>query len=508
VPVLPRPKGHNEFRFDEPLLREILSRFGLEGRFQRVPILFEAPAPVRLAARTATAHKTFIDTQRGTLFLKLIPWYCDRPDWIDFRHSWIEAVASSGYTIPRPLHTREGDSWAEVGGRRYALSTCVYGSRWRSEPAQVRAAARHLAALHSVAPPRPQAAPREDYFQLVRDHIALADRLLEEASQVRTGTIAASFATELDNAQSRAVAHGWPELPRTGIHGDFSPWNNIFSAAAHAVEAAACDFDNADFGQRLHDIVEGTLTFGALNYRRDSTNFRAANVLELRGAAADFLETYCGEIRDPLEAGEWECFPDVAAAFAIEVYCLGLMRRDLSPERLPQMREELERVRQNARALVEQVRHSPGQRRSGPHAGFPTVRFDFWHQPPCRVKLLRMPLAEASARESIDRECVDLRTAGMRPILIVPPCSCCEQADCGEISCADGLRYEGNPLEVVCGRDSSGNERIALDRDIAGVNAVTAVLRRMHLTSECVLVLPACTRCGANGELCAALGSQ
>ena len=503
MPVLPRPKGHSEFRFDEHLVREILSCFGLEGQFHRVPILFEAPAPVKLGARTATAHKTFIDTQQGPLFLKLIPWYCDRQDWIEFRHSWIEAVASSGYTIPRPLHTREGRSWAEIGGRKYALTTCVHGSRWRSEPAQVLAAARHLAALHSVAPPRALCAPQEDYFQLVREHIALADRLLFEAGRSNAGTIAASFAAILDEAEARAVANGWRGLPRTGIHGDFSPWNVIFSGTVRDVGAAACDFDNADFGQRLHDIVEGMLTFGALNYSRESTNFRPSRVFEYRPDLTDFLESYCAEIT--VQEGEWACVPDVSAAFAIEVYCLGLMRKDFSPSQIPEMRQELERVRQGAQEVVGRVRHFRGHRRAFADARFPKARFDFWQHPPCKVRLLRAALAEESSRERIERECVELRRSGLRPILLVPPCSCSDHVGFGGARGNGGLRYEGDPLEVVCEPDELGVVRIDLEREITGVATVTAVLRRMHLTDDCVLVLPACTRCGANVDVYAAL---
>ncbi|HEX9964827.1 MAG TPA: phosphotransferase [Allosphingosinicella sp.] len=487
MPVKRRPSGyHQPIRPSD--VEAILGAYGLGSIYSTHHVLFEQPAPVALGERTKTARKIFIDTPSGAYFLKQIPWYCDEPSLNRFRQDWTEQLHAAGVLVPMPMRTSDGLAWADADGARFTITRAVVGSAWFEGEIQLAAAIRLLASLHAVKPGNPDLATNEDYFDLVADHIALAQDLLEESGTDPARTLAAAFDPLLARARGEAIAAGWIDLPKTGIHGDFSPWNIVLSA--DGAQALACDFDNADYGQRLHDVVEAMFAFGLLRYKAQSTNFDG----EARFAPIEAAAAPLGHYRSlvPLDRAELAALPAVGEAFAIEVYCLGLMRGDFSLGQLPLMLAELDRLRRELPSLCsgKAAAMSPAAEAT---PSFDRYDYDFEPRAKCKVTAVQgdfgdpdpwMRLAALPRLEG-DRG---------RSILVAGSCDC----GCERLAGPARPRMTGTRIETA---RIDGHEVLATSSLGKSDEVVEAVLRRVGLSRGDELILADCTRCGANAGL-------
>ncbi|MBV8687178.1 MAG: phosphotransferase [Alphaproteobacteria bacterium] len=488
MPVKRRPSRYHQ-PIRQPELDAILEAYGLGSRYSTHHVLFERPAPVALGDRTKTARKIFVDTPDGAFFLKQIPWYCDEPSLNRFRHDWTERLHAAGVPVPMPMRTSRGSAWAEVDGARFTLTRAIVGSAWTGGEGEVAAAMRLLASLHAVKPENPGLATNEDYFDLVADHVTLAQELLEEAGSDPGHALAAAFAPRLARVRDEAAAAGWRALPRTGIHGDFSPWNIVLSEDGR--QALACDFDNADHAQRLHDVAEAMFSFGLLRYQAQSTNFDGAARFRPIEAAAAPLRAY--QRNAPLEPAERACLPAVGEAFAIEVYCLGLMRGDFSLAQLPLMLDELERLRRDLPGLcLEDVAAVDAVADARP--SFDRIHYDFEPWTTGEVTVVEGDFGLPASWRRLAASPRKSSRSGGRSILVAGSCDCCGES----FAKVAGPRLAAARivLPVV-----EGYEILATSSLGKSDAAAEAVLRRIPLGPGDELVLTKCTRCGANAEL-------
>jgi Ser/Thr protein kinase RdoA (MazF antagonist) len=491
MPVKRRPPGyHQPIRAGD--IASILQSYGLGSRFAAHHVLFEQPAPVALGERTKTARKIFVDTPEGAFFLKQIPWYCDEPSLNRFRQDWTEQLHAEGVLVPMPMRTTRGLAWADADGARFTITRAIVGSAWVQGDVQLAAAMRLLASLHGVKPRSPELATNEDYFDLVADHIALAQDLLEEAGTDPGRTLATAFSPRLERVRAEALAAGWDDLPKCGIHGDFSPWNIVLSDDGR--QALACDFDNADHGQRLHDVVEAMFSFGLLRYREQSTNFDGAARFAPIEAAAAPLRLYQGLA--PLDPAELAALPAAGEAFAIEVYCLGLMRGDFSLDQLPLMLTELDRLGRElatlrsdtAAALAPVVDEAPS---------FDRFHYAFEPRTTCAVTAVLGDFGLPADRAHLAAVARQSKDEGRRPIVVAASCDCGGERFVGEARAKmTGTRIEPATID--------GQQVLATSSLGKSDAVVEAVLRRMELAPATELILADCTRCGANSRLAAA----
>jgi Ser/Thr protein kinase RdoA (MazF antagonist) len=488
MPVKRRPA-----RYHQPIgpcdVDAILESYGLGSRYSAHHVLFERPAPVALSERTRTARKIFIDTPAGAFFLKQIPWYCDEPSLNQFRQEWTEQLHAAGVLVPMPLRTCRGQAWADIDGARFTMTGAIIGSAWTEGEVQLAAAMRLLASIHAVRPQNPELATNEDYFDLVADHIALAQDLLEESGADPGHGLSAAFGPRLAQARGEALAAGWSDLPKTGIHGDFSPWNIVLSEDGG--QALACDFDNADHGQRLHDVVEAMFSFGLLRYQEQSTNFDGEARFAPIEAAAAPLRFYQGI--ELLEPAERACLPSVGTAFAIEVYCLGLMRGDFSIDQLSLMLDELDRLRREFPALCSDQTATIPEAADG-RPSFDQYHYDFEPRTMCKVTAVKGDFGDAANWDRLDHLDGELSGSGARSIVIAGSCDCRGEP----LARAARPRMRGTQIEPA----TIGGRSVLATSTLGTQDAVVeAVLRRVCLVPGDELILLNCTGCGANADL-------
>ncbi|PRY37520.1 phosphotransferase enzyme family protein [Umezawaea tangerina] len=319
MPVREKPVSKDFLNLDDRVLGIVVDRYGLPDADCFLPILLDGDRCTLLDVRSDTSKKAVLEAGDKRYFLKQVPWYCDEPRQIAASTGIQEGLRKAGVPVARLVPTRDGDLWTSFSDESFVLFEHVDGLRYRADPDQDRSAARVLARLHAAGVSAEQALG-EDVFTLAADHIALLDKVLPD-----TADTTAVFEELLASVRRRALDAGFGALPTTAVHGDFNPWNLLFTADRRV--AAVVDFDNCDVQSRLHDVAEALLTFCVLGYAEDSTTFAAVQPVEVdRAAVRRFLDAY--EEVLPLTPVERECLPFALGAVWIELTCLGLLRHD------------------------------------------------------------------------------------------------------------------------------------------------------------------------------------
>ncbi|MGV9337700.1 phosphotransferase enzyme family protein [Streptomyces sp. NPDC003688] len=319
MPISAKPDRYGFFAFDGGLLHQLSDAYGLGPLTGFRPILLDGDHVTLIDVRSQTSRKMIIETADGSrLFLKQIPWYCE-PDTLALATAWQTQATAAGLPVPRILRTTEDSAWYDMGGSSFTLTEYVPGRRYTGTSRDRAQAARTMARLHA-APAVVLAGPGEDSFTSALQHIALAP------------DVTAAPATALDRMRhavrswaAQAAASGWGSLAGQLAHGDTNPWNLIYTDTAAG--AILIDFDNAHRGPHLRDVAEALLSFCAVQYRQDTTNFAPAVPGRIdRDQAADLLTAYT-QVR-ALPPVERACLPLAGGAVAVGLVCLGLMRGD------------------------------------------------------------------------------------------------------------------------------------------------------------------------------------
>ncbi|GGR45701.1 phosphotransferase enzyme family protein [Streptomyces netropsis] len=318
MPILRKPPQYGFFSFDSGLLHQLADAYGLGPLTGFRPILLDGDHCTLIDVRSQTSRKMVIESSDGTrLFLKQIPWYCER-DALILATRWQTQARDAGAPVPRLLHTSAGLPWFEIAGSYFTLTEYVPGRRYAATPADRVQAGEAIASLHCAAVDVP-ADPAENTFAGAAEHITLT----RESTAVPSPVLdVMEHAVSIWGEQAEAA--GWDGLAGQLTHGDTNPWNLIYGEGECAM---LIDFDNAHRGPCLRDIAEALLSFCSVHYRKDSTNFAPVLPGRInRPAAADILAAYT-RVRH-LARAEIACIPPASGAVAVGLVCLGLMRGD------------------------------------------------------------------------------------------------------------------------------------------------------------------------------------
>ncbi|MEU8621226.1 phosphotransferase [Streptomyces sp. NPDC048623] len=321
--ILKKPYQPEYFNFDESLLAQLAHEYGVSRSLRLCPILLDGDYCTLVDVRSATSKKMILEADGRWLFLKQMPWYCDDAT-VEFAVDWQNALSAASFSVPGILRTAEGRQILRSGGARLMLFEYVRGARYQARPEEYRAAAATLATLHSL--PGPDEGPRSDAFQDAVEHARLACESLPGAPALSEAMDEAEAV--LRSWEMQAARLGWEELPRRAVHGDYSPWNLVFSETGEVM--AVLDFDNAHMGPVIRDVMEAVLTFCCVRYASDSTTFSADIPDPLPQARAQEMLASYESVRS-LSARERECAAFAAGAVALEIVCLGLIRGDYEP---------------------------------------------------------------------------------------------------------------------------------------------------------------------------------
>lgn len=321
MPVQKKPQDFASASFDRRHVDLLRERYGLSSLSDLLPILLEADSAVLLEVRSETSRKAILDSEGQRFLLKQVPWYADSDDWLTRRHRLCRAAGS---TTPVPVlrQTVDGADYVRMDGAAFEVWELVYGRRYSGTTDDLASAGEVLAAIHRADVPANET-PMEDYRDLVADHVDLAEGVAGDGQRVVVDQLARAAA----RAALSVRAEAWEQLGATVVHGDFNPWNLVFSSVE---VASVVDWDNADVGPRLRDLVEGALTHGAIRFLEDSTNYVVPFRADVDNSrVAPFIRAYFAAA-PPLSDAELACLPAVVELVHVELAALAVVRGELS----------------------------------------------------------------------------------------------------------------------------------------------------------------------------------
>lgn len=298
--------------------------------------------------RSETARKAIIMLRNGEkIILKEIPWYCSSREFTLYETVFQKMLIELNCSIPDIYETTNGHNFCTVsynGMERYIFAQKFQdGESWKATIDEYISMAKTLADFHKkcfkltnkLLPYNP---PKSDVFILAQKMLDVArQNIYEKNSNIiefeKYYTYASKqiiqYKEEADNKKYFETI--------SPVHGDFNPWNLIFSNTGEVL--AVLDFDNSIIDNPVHDLSEALIDVCFFEYKPNTTRFRGIPDYFFTDKAKIFLETYkkiCGLRLFPL-------IPCVAATITIELISLAIARFDYDIAAVSKM-YELDRI--------------------------------------------------------------------------------------------------------------------------------------------------------------------
>lgn len=329
--------------FSDDQLDRVQRAYGLESAMV-LPFFALNDSITDLRRRTETARKAFIETERGVLFLKELPWYCASVEFARFQSELLTGLGAEGAAVAAPLPTRSGEGFFHdrVTGSLFLLQPYLEGRSWVGGVGQARSAGRALAALHHCGS-RVTIAPypgMTDVFDsaaalisLLLDGWAGSDSAVGEVTSLATSALAA---VEQCRAEAYAVGYGSVAVP---VHGDFNPFNVVFGASSDSV-VGVVDFDKACLDDPAHDLGEALVRFGWIKYRGFSSVYGAVPS-EFDLAATSAVVSGYRDYSEATANAARQFLPAVMTVVALELAAIGLLASYYDADDLPALRRNV-----------------------------------------------------------------------------------------------------------------------------------------------------------------------
>jgi homoserine kinase type II len=226
------------------------------------------------------SHKLVLKTGRGRLVLKEYM-HVIGSEAIRYEHSVLRHLASRGFPVPRLLPTRDGGSFVEVDGQRYAIFGFVKGFTYtdcylsrRQERWFLRQAGQTLAQYHRRVEGFVPEGRKLDGFKpggksRWRDYRWHLQKLEEYTARLRERGPSAQeqrLLRELDRRRDELLAIGQAfeeqhhVLSKVIIHGDYNPSNLLFDRRG---VTAVLDFECVHLDFRASDVISAIGRFFA-----------------------------------------------------------------------------------------------------------------------------------------------------------------------------------------------------------------------------------------------------
>jgi len=283
---------------------------------------------IDLRRRTETARKALLETERGVLFLKELPWYCSSERFAHFQSELLAGLADEGATVVAPLATASGRRFFHdrLTGSIFLLQPYLDGRSWTGGVEEARSAGTALAALHDCGSRvTSEAFPgMRDVFASARELVGLLPDNWSGPASARgdVASLADSALAAVDRCRREAYAAGYGRAV-VPVHGDYNPFNIVFDPGSSSVTAIV-DFDNACLDDRAHDLGEALVRFAWVNYRGLSSAYGAVPSAFDLDAVKAVLNGY-REYDEAAARAARPRLPAVMTAVALELAAIGLL---------------------------------------------------------------------------------------------------------------------------------------------------------------------------------------
>ncbi|GAB2329490.1 phosphotransferase [Streptomyces griseoincarnatus] len=322
---------------DDQLAR-VMHGFGVQT-FLVLPFYALNNTILDLRRRTETARKVLIETGRGVLFVKELPWYCSTEEHARFQTALQEQLRARQVPMPALVRASSGERFFSDGmsGGIFVAHHYTHGRSWTGSLGQAQAAGTALGQLHHAASQvsLPGFPGMEGAFGTAHKIVSLLRHSWTRDAGDEVAALADLMLTTIDRCRTGAYTLGYGTAVAP-VHGDYNPFNLLYAPESDAV-AGVLDFDNACLDDPAHDIAEMIVRFAWMKYRGLSSAYGPVPEQLSEEALAAVLGGY-------LAANEHTArrclplLPQVVTAVALELAAIGLLAGYYGVDDLPRLR--------------------------------------------------------------------------------------------------------------------------------------------------------------------------
>ena len=332
MPEKEKPIDKEDGLIPESELEETMEKYGFSKNEYTVLPLINIDNNIIASNRLSkTAKKAFIISEDKKYVLKEFPWYIDDKKTIEFISTYQDSMDQKGLKVPSVYRNGEGGIITNTNGKYFYLQEFIDSSNDSEIGDFYFSSGKNLAKLHRKGACLESLEEYREISESALDSSRGILEILEDISSQNRDRIEKTNMEKIEEFLQKSreklesVEKKYSQIKRelTPIHGDYNPSNLIIE---DKYVKGIVDFDNACFGKKERDLVEGILTHSFINYKKHTSTFGKLPDKFNKEIASKFLEGYLTEFnRKEINTRE---ITDITEAVMIELAGLGLIRGD------------------------------------------------------------------------------------------------------------------------------------------------------------------------------------
>jgi len=321
---------------DDVITKCINERFVYVKKWIVLPFLNVSGDAILITRRSETARKaTVLLDNKKLVFIKEIPWYCSSKQFVVYQTNILNDIYNQGAKIPKIIPSVDGELFTTanygVGEKYLIVQDFISGLSWKGTLIEAQNASKQLAILHRQME-KHYNKNKESYYPVTNTFLKSLEMLEVASKSVKEKEKCSiidfdkyhKYATEkIKVFREESNNQGYNEVAFP-IHGDFNPWNIIFSKENNV--KVIIDFDNSSISNPNRDVVEMVLVFCFFNYKKNSTRFETLPNVFNKSLAIVILKEYFMYSKYKY----YNMLPSLAATVCIELIALAIARYDFT----------------------------------------------------------------------------------------------------------------------------------------------------------------------------------
>jgi len=328
MPIKSKPQDVHFGLIPDKLIEMILLQYGIKA-WSILPFFSLNKTVMDLNQRTDTSRKVLLRINRKVYFLKEFPWYCSKKSFIKTELDFMDFLHRHNFPVPHIVRTTKGNLFSTIKGKYYALFKFVDGKSWSKSKLEAYNAGMFLGNMHKLSLLYLKSHKNRmneiggHVFDHAKKFLNLANNYFKISftkTKIFKEYLNFSYKLLLKSRLS-AAKKGYFSL-KLPIHGDFNPFNMVFSKDKDILTIMY--FDNFCFDNPAHDIAEGLIRFSYLKFAKLTSNYEQVQDVYNRESATAFIKGYKKTNKEAYDNLR-KYLPEACIALAIEFSALGIL---------------------------------------------------------------------------------------------------------------------------------------------------------------------------------------
>ncbi len=305
---------YNFSNLNKDIIIILLDKRGVTGEFTMLPFLGCKENIKTINFQSKTSEKAIIKIKNKYFFIKKIPWYCADINFLNFVYTNYCNLHDDGFPCPQIIREKNGNVISQIKNDFFIMFDFIDGKEFSNLSLQTFSLGKYLAILHK------KHSTKMLYFK----HENVLDSVLSlmKISSIKVSKKIENIVNE--NFKKMKYYDSYVSL----VHGDINPSNVIFDSDNNL--KALLDFDNFKIDNPIRDIAEAVLSFSAVSYNKNTSNYRNIFNPINENLFISLLNGYRIELKNDIKFFELlEDLPYAINIISAEFYILSFLKKNI-----------------------------------------------------------------------------------------------------------------------------------------------------------------------------------